>query len=182
MKKIRVKADKPQIHVELAAAPWKKVKGLQRRLNSAALLTLSALPEPLLPAARQAEATLLLTTDAAVQKLNREFRGKDKPTNVLSFPHYERKDLVRLGKGREPLYVGDIAVAYSFTAREAKAEGKDLLDHLTHLMIHGLLHLFGYDHDTAAKAARMEKLERELMASLGLLDPYELLPNMQRKR
>jgi len=166
------KTKKTQLHIEKASAPWGKIKGLDRRLMRAAELTLASLPETLLPAAKQAELTLLLTTDKAVQTLNHDFRGKNAPTNVLSFPHFERQQLVKLGKKGEALYVGDIAVAYQFTAREAKAEHKLLLDHVTHLMIHGILHLFGYDHITPGKAARMEKLERELMASLGLLDPY----------
>jgi len=161
-----------KLNIEIASAPWGKVKGLTRRLETAAELTLASLPAPLLPAAVGAEMTLLLTTDRAVQVLNHDYRGKDKPTNVLSFPQFERRDLVKLGKKGDPLYVGDIAVAYAFTAKEAKAEGKFLLDHVTHLMIHGLLHLFGFDHVTPGKAARMEKLEKELMATLGLPDPY----------
>lgn len=169
------KNKKLRLHIEIASVPWTKVKGLTRRLEEAATLTLTALPAPLLPAARVAEMTLLLTTDKAVQTLNHDYRGKNKPTNVLSFPHYARRDLIRLGKKGEELYVGDIAVAYAYTAKEAKAEGKLLLDHVTHLMIHGLLHLFGFDHDTAAKASKMEKLEKELMATLGLPDPYEPL-------
>lgn len=170
------KVNKPNIHLEIASVPWKKVRGLTKRLETAAALTLSCLSADLLPVARGAEATLLLTTDKAVQTLNRDYRGKDKPTNVLSFPQFERRELVKLGKqGAEGLYVGDIAVAYQFTAKEAKAEGKPLLDHVTHLMIHGLLHLFGYDHLTPAQAARMERLEKEIMATLGLPDPYEIL-------
>lgn len=171
------KTKKPQLNIERKGASWGRLPGMERRLRQAFSLTLACLPTTLLPAARLAEATLLLTSDREVQSLNRDFRGKNAPTNVLSFPHFEKKALIRLGKGDAPLYVGDIAVAYAFTAREAKAEGKALPDHLTHLMIHGLLHLFGYDHDTPARAARMEKLEREVMASLGLPDPYAPLSN-----
>lgn len=166
----------PPLDIETASAPWKRVSGLARRLNAAAELALASLPEALLPAAQGAQMTLLLTTDKAVQTLNRDFRGKDKPTNVLTFPQFERRDLVRMGTvadgARLCLYVGDIAMAYGVVAREAKAEGKTILDHATHLVIHGVLHCFGYDHDTAAKATRMEKLEKEIMASLGLADPY----------
>jgi len=169
------KAKKPQgprLHIEMASVPWKKIRGLTPRLKRAAALTLASLPVSLLPAARGAELTLLLTTDKAVQTLNLDFRGKDAPTNVLSFPAFERQDLVKIGKKEETLYVGDLAMAYHFTAKEAKVQHKDLLDHVTHLMIHGILHLFGYDHITSGQAARMEKLEKELMASMGLLDPY----------
>lgn len=178
------KAKKPLV-IEVEAAGWKKLKGLEKRLNSAALLTLSALPETLLPVAAKAQMTLLLTTDKAVQALNRDFRAKDKPTNVLSFPQFERKDLVKIGRldtGKEGIYVGDIAVAYATVVKEAKAEGKSVVDHLTHLLIHGLLHLFGYDHDTDSKAARMERLEREIMATLGLPDPYVVFVETSEQR
>ena len=165
-------AKKSHLHIEFASVSWGKVKGLQKRLNQATELTLASLPEALIPAARVAEMTLLLTTDKAVQTLNHDYRGMNKPTNVLSFPHFERRELTKMAKLGLPLYVGDIAVAYQYVVKEAKAEQKMLLDHVTHLVIHGILHLFGYDHDTDARAARMEKMERELMASLGLLDPY----------
>jgi len=163
---------KARLQIEIASVQWNKVKGLKRRLNQATELTLASLPEGLVQAGRRAEMTLLLTTDRAVHKLNHDYRGMDKPTNVLSFPQYERRELVKLGKGEQEVYAGDIAVAYQYVVREAKAEKKELLDHVTHLLIHGILHLFGFDHDTDGKAARMEKMERELMASLGLLDPY----------
>jgi len=163
---------KSSLQIEVASVSWGKVKGLQKRLAHAAELTFASLPETLLPAAKLAEMTLLLTTDKAVQTLNHDYRGMDKPTNVLSFPHYERRELIKLGKQAQPIYAGDIAVAYQYVVKEAKAEQKVLLDHVTHLVIHGILHLFGYDHDTDSRAARMEKMERELMASMGLLDPY----------
>jgi probable rRNA maturation factor len=168
MKKTR----KSRLQIEIANEAWKNVKGLTKRLEQASDLTLAVLPAPLLPAAKQAQMTLLLTTDKAVQTLNHDYRGLNKPTNVLSFPHYERRELIKLGKRGEPLYVGDIAVAYQYMAKEARVEHKILLDHLTHLLIHGVLHLFGYDHDTSGKAARMESLEKQVMATLGLPDPY----------
>lgn len=165
-----------RLEIDIASKPWEKVDGLHERLAAATELTLSVLPDTLLAVARFAQMTLLLTTDKAVQNLNRDLRGFDKPTNVLSFPQFERKDIVKLGKqdlqeGQE-IYVGDLAVAYDTTRKEARMEQKELLDHLTHLVIHGILHVFGFDHDTDAKAARMEKLEKEIMATLGLPDPY----------
>ena len=163
------------VHIETQTKSWAKVKGLEKRLQAAAELTLAALPATLAPAAAKAQATLLLTTDAAVQKLNKEFRGKDKATNVLSFPQFDRKDLAKAARCIGDIYVGDIAVAYGTVVKEAKAEGKSELDHLTHLLIHGLLHLFGYDHDTNSKASQMERLEKQIMATLGLPDPYEVI-------
>ncbi len=160
------------LHIEVAIVPWRKISGLKSRLEKAAALTLAALPEALQPAARRAQWTVLLTSDAAVRRLNNDFRGIDKPTNVLSFPHFTRPQLVKTNKGREVVYVGDIAIAYQYVVAEARSEHKILLNHVTHLMIHGLLHLFGYDHQANAPAVRMERLERKRMAELGLPDPY----------
>lgn len=170
--------------IEQEGLGWAQVKGLKKRLQTATELTLASLPENLIPTARAAQVTVLLTTDRRVQSLNRDYRGIDKPTNVLSFPQYESKDLIKVGrKVVGGLYVGDIAVAYQYVVREAKADGKQLLDHVTHLVIHGLLHLFGYDHDTDRRASRMEKMEKEIMASMGLLDPYAPIDEsyMQRR-
>jgi probable rRNA maturation factor len=114
-----------------------------------------------------AEVAILLTDDQAIRALNRQWRGRDEPTNVLSFPHHP--------SGRHadgPNILGDIVVAYETTAREAASEGKPLLHHLTHLTVHGFLHLLGYDHESHAEAEAMENLERKILAQLGILDPY----------
>ena len=113
-----------------------------------------------------AEATVLLTDDAAIRALNRAFRGEDKATNVLSFP-----SAMPTGAG-QPRHLGDIALAYETLAREAAAEHKTLADHATHLIVHGVLHLLGYDHDTEADAEAMEALEIAALARLGIADPY----------
>ena len=108
-----------------------------------------------------------LIDDRAMRKLNRTYRGKDKPTNVLSFPAGEVPD----GKGKaRPL--GDVAVALGTVKREAKAQGKTVGDHLTHLMVHAVLHLLGYDHESDPDADEMEALERKALATLGIADPY----------
>jgi probable rRNA maturation factor len=108
---------------------------------------------------------LLLTDDAAVRRLNRSFRGIDKSTNVLSFPS---------PAGDPSGALGDIAIAFETTAREAQAEGKPLAHHLSHLAVHGFLHLIGYDHDEDAQAEEMEWLERRILGRLGVPDPYAL--------
>ena len=182
MNKIITKVGKKQLQIEIASALWGKVRGLEARLRQAAAVTLAHLPASLAKAAAAGQMTVLLTSDKAVQTLNRDFRGKDKPTNVLSFPSYEKPDLVCAARLGAPLYVGDIAIAYAFTAKEAKVEGKILLDHVTHLTIHGILHLYGYDHDTPARAGAMERLEKHIMAALGLSDPYAPLPKAPAKR
>ena len=101
-------------------------------------------------------------TTRRCSRLNRDFRGKDKPTNVLSFP----------APANPEGHLGDIAIAYGVTAREAETAGKSLADHATHLAVHGVLHLLGYDHETDAEAEVMEPLEDAILAELGIADPY----------
>jgi probable rRNA maturation factor len=105
---------------------------------------------------------LLLTDDVAIRALNIEFRGKDAPTNVLSFP---------AAASAWP-HLGDIAFAYGVCAREAEAQSKPLAHHLMHLTVHGVLHLLGYDHETDAEAEAMEGVERAILSKLGVPDPY----------
>lgn len=112
-----------------------------------------------------ARVCVLLTDDAAVQKLNGQFRAKDKPTNVLSFPAPEIP-------GDPAPQLGDLALAGETCAREARDEGKSLPDHLSHLVVHGVLHLCGYDHETPEEAEEMEDFEREILNGLGIADPY----------
>ncbi|MFN4020064.1 MAG: rRNA maturation RNase YbeY [Erythrobacter sp.] len=117
--------------------------------------------------------SLLFTTDEEVHALNREWRGRDKPTNVLSFPMLERAELASLGADGPPVMLGDIALAHETCAREAADKGIGLADHATHLIIHGLLHLAGHDHvDCDAQAEQMEALETSILAKLGIADPY----------
>lgn len=103
--------------------------------------------------------------DAMVQALNRDFREKDKPTNVLSFPDGE-------DDGAGVVNLGDVILARETIEREALEQEKSFADHLTHLMVHGTLHLLGYDHMNEAEAAEMESLEIALLAKLGINDPY----------
>lgn len=114
------------------------------------------------------EVAVVLTSDADIQALNAQFRGKDTPTNVLSFP----TDNTFCHVPDEDMSLGDIIIAYETVLREASEEGKSTLDHLAHLTIHGLLHLVGFDHETDAEAEQMEALEREILASLNISDPY----------
>ena len=126
-----------------------------------------------------AEIALLATSDEVVARLNGEFRGKPVPTNVLSWPS---QPLAPPAPGKAPpaprpdatgaLELGDIALAYQTCAREAEAAGKPLADHATHLIVHAVLHLAGYDHISGPDAALMEGLEAEILATLGLPDPY----------
>jgi probable rRNA maturation factor len=125
------------------------------------------------------EISLLACNDARIAELNEDFRGKPQPTNVLSWPSDER------GAGRDgemphlpppeppmPVGLGDVAIAFDTCAREAREAGKPLSDHATHLLVHGTLHLLGFDHERDGDAELMEGLETEILAGLGLADPY----------
>ncbi len=118
-------------------------------------------------------ASLLFTSDAEVQTLNRQWRGKDKPTNVLSFPMLTRAELLALSPDGPPVLLGDVALAHETCAREAAEKGVPIEHHAAHLVIHGLLHLAGYDHEISPEdAAEIEALETKALASMGIADPY----------
>lgn len=111
------------------------------------------------------EVCVVLADDPLLHDLNRNFRGKDRPTNVLSFPSDDLlPDGMRL--------LGDVVLSYDSCAREAREQGKTLRDHTRHLTLHGVLHLLGHDHEEAEDAEEMEKLEVQLLAELGVADPY----------
>ena len=114
------------------------------------------------------ELSLLLCDDKTITRLNGRWRGQEKPTNVLSFPAASQQDAVP----DEKIPLGDIAIAYETLAREAEETGKTVSDHLSHLVVHGFLHLLGYDHHMDDEAERMERLERDILARIGVADPY----------
>jgi probable rRNA maturation factor len=143
------------IHLEVEDPRWRKARGLAARLTAAAELALKRAKAP-----KKAALTILLADDARLKRLNRDFRGKNKPTNVLSFP------------SDTPHYLGDIALAFGVTEKEAKTSGKRFADHATHLVVHGVLHLLGHDHEVARDADKMEALETAILAALGIGDPY----------
>jgi probable rRNA maturation factor len=117
-----------------------------------------------------AELAVMLTDDAGIRTLNGNWRGIDKPTNVLSFPALQ--PTVTGGADDAPRMLGDIAIAYETTRKEADDEHKPFDHHLSHLAVHGFLHLIGYDHENDDDAEAMECLEREILAQLGIPDPY----------
>ncbi len=156
----------PAISVDIAieAEAWGE-EDRWRPLAERVAAAIAARPELIVPEA--AELSLVLTDDARIRILNRDWRGFDKPTNVLSFPAADADD-----DEPGPL-LGDVVVARETTEREAIEEGKAFEDHLAHLLVHGLLHLFGFDHETDAEAEEMEALEVEILAGLGVADPYD---------
>jgi probable rRNA maturation factor len=114
------------------------------------------------------EISVVLADDAMVRTLNRDHRGKDKPTNVLSFPIGNAG-----GVDAAPTMLGDVVLACETVMAEAAAQGKSVADHLRHLVVHGVLHLTGHDHEDDAEAERMERLETRVLADLGVGDPYQ---------
>jgi probable rRNA maturation factor len=117
-------------------------------------------------------ASLLFTVDEEVQALNREWRMKDAPTNVLSFPMIARADLIAMKPDGGPEMLGDIALAWETCCREADAKGIPVEHHTAHLIVHGLLHLAGHDHQADGEAETMESLEIKALALMGIADPY----------
>jgi len=189
---IKIKKNRRCLHIEISAPQWKNLPGLRRKLETATEAVLIALPPELKKAAEKSEFTVLLTSGREIKRLNSVFRGLDKPTNVLSFPYFSRSQLkaaVKERKGSCTVYAGDIAIAFECAFEESRQENKKLVDHVVHLLIHGILHLFGYDHNGCSSALVMERLERKIMSRLGLPDPYaplvspgNMIANKKRKK
>ena len=114
------------------------------------------------------ELSIALADDARVRVLNRDYRGKDRPTNVLSFP----SEQIAVGELPPTPMLGDLVFARETCEREADEQAKPFDDHFAHLLVHGLLHLYGYDHETPGQAGEMEETERRVLARLGIADPY----------
>jgi probable rRNA maturation factor len=150
--------------------------GLEALAESAGRATLETLGLP----AEGFSISLMGCDDARIAVLNADFRGKPSPTNVLSWPSEERgaafvgeaPDLPDPGDPDDPEPLGDIAIALETCTREAEAQSKAMADHVTHLIVHAVLHLLGYDHVEDEDAALMEGLEVQILASLGVSDPY----------
>jgi probable rRNA maturation factor len=150
-----------KIEVIVRSAQWRKRVSAQSIVKSAVSAAAKAV------STRAAELAIVLSDDSAVRTLNRQWRGKNAPTNVLSFP------AAAPGKGAAASpYIGDVVIAYQTTAREALAEDKPFNAHLAHLAVHGYLHLLGYDHDNDRDADKMERLERRILKRIGVADPY----------
>ena len=153
----------PTADVLIAADCWRAQLDAEDIVQHAIAAAASFVELP----ADETELAVMLTDDARIRELNREWRGQDKATNVLSFPAAQPP-----GETPQPLMLGDIAIAYETTRSEAEAEGKPFQNHLSHLAIHGFLHLLGYDHLDDDEAEEMEGLERDILATLGIADPY----------
>jgi probable rRNA maturation factor len=129
----------------------------------------------------EAEASVVLSNDARIRALNAAYRGKDEATNVLAFPATDVVERRAAGTVGPPLTIGDVVVAFETACAEAMLEGKSIEDHLSHLVVHGMLHLLGYDHQTEDEAAKMEGMEVAVLASLGVADPYSSVASCDAK-
>jgi probable rRNA maturation factor len=160
------------IALTVGAPAWRRhLADPEEVCRRAVAATLAGVPTP--PWLARAEVSVLLADDATVRKLNADYRGQDHPTDVLSFPTFEHVLEHVPGHGSPgPVPLGDVVLGLETVRTEAAAEGTPFDDHVSHLLVHGCLHLLGYDHQTAADAACMEGLERGILARLGIADPY----------
>ena len=154
---------------------WPDVCDWEALASSAVSAAIAATPHgDLARIEASVEIAVRLTGDVEVQSLNRDYRQKDKPTNVLSFPMIEPDLICGLADtGHREILLGDIVLARETCTREAEERNVSIEAHATHLIVHGTLHLLGYDHVQDDEAEKMESLERQIMAVLGLHDPYE---------
>lgn len=150
----------PSIDIIVQSPLWESEPGVDTMLHRAIEEAAAAL------STSEAELAIVLTDDSAMRLLNRDWRGIDEPTNVLSFP-------AKTARATEaPPLLGDIVIAFETSAREAAREEKPFLHHIAHLAVHGFLHLEGHDHASDKEADAMERLERQILARLGVSDPY----------
>lgn len=184
-------AEPVKLEIAVRSARWRKQRTAQSVVRKAVLAAAKA------ASTAPAELAIVLSHDSAIKALNRDWRGKNTATNVLSFPaapagpspkakkiskKTSKKSAKKSSqkppdKSRPPIpYIGDIVIAYQTTAREAAAEGKPFSHHLAHLAVHGFLHLLGHDHENDRDAEKMESLERRILRRLAVPDPYAPRP------
>ena len=150
----------PAISLIIEEQRWRDDASVLRLIRRAVRLALAAASP-----SQGKSLAILLANNARLRVLNREFRGKDKPTNVLSFPSVG-----------DPGSLGDIALALGVVKSEARAQKKNIAEHAAHLAMHGALHLLGHDHEKSNDARKMEALETALLATMGIADPYRPRP------
>jgi probable rRNA maturation factor len=162
-RKARGRTAAPRIDILIGSPQWRRRRKatslLRKAIRTAALFVRRSRSTP------RSELAILLTDDSAIRTLNHDWRERNAATNVLSFP-------AKAVHGKPSRHLGDIVIAYETVAREAAAEAKSFDHHLVHLAIHGYLHLLGHDHATDRDADEMEQLEIDILARLGVPDPY----------
>jgi len=153
---------------------WDSSRSWEQLARTAAQAAIAESAFPQLADERPVEISVTLTGDEQVRALNAQWRGKDKPTNVLSFPMADERDLNRANLAEAELLLGDIILARGVCAAEAAEKGVSVEDHAAHLLVHGTLHLLGYDHHDDRQADDMEAREVRALARLGIANPYEV--------
>jgi probable rRNA maturation factor len=159
------------IDIASACVGWQRLCPDVRRLarNTARAALTDSIAAMAVTSPARVELGIMLTDNAGQQQLNQKYRGKRAPTNVLAFPSWDRSTRLPCGA---PLLLGDVVLALEMVEREAADQGKTFADHFRHLVVHGILHLLGWDHQGEAAAAEMEALEISILAKLGVPDPY----------
>ena len=168
---------KLKVHLDVASARWKKAfPRMKIKIEQAAACAFLNAKKPAAFKRRAFAIGIILTDDSNVKTLNKNYRGKNQPTNVLSFPQIGMKNLrgasLNIFPPRSEIPLGDIVLAFQTILAESRKQGKFLENHVVHLIVHGTLHLLGYDHQRLKDANSMEKLECDILESLGYPDPY----------
>ena len=159
---------KPDVEISIQDPEWEKMPNIYDviKMTSRVALNNAILPKACI--GRDLEISVVLANDDLMQVLNREYRSKDKPTNVLTFASLDSEEIPTTGT----LNLGDIILSYQTIDREAQEQGKFPLDHIKHLTVHGVLHLLGYDHEDEDEANDMETLEIRILEQMGVQNPY----------
>lgn len=160
-----------ELDLNMPCRDWDHIDGLEALIDRAARAAAEAIPRP---GDGRIEVSLLLTCDNEVAALNAAYRGRAGPTNVLSFPQaaLAGAGVAAAAEQAPARLLGDIVLAYETVASEARNGGRDINDHIAHLVVHGMLHLFGYDHEEDSEAEEMEGLETRILATIGIANPY----------
>ncbi|MDP2205824.1 MAG: rRNA maturation RNase YbeY [Alphaproteobacteria bacterium] len=178
VRKAKATTSNVEVHLDTVSPKWKRAfYGMNSRIERAAAAAFDAAKKPSAFTRRLFEVSVILTDDSEVRRLNREFRRIDKPTNVLSFPQIDLESFKKSSLDVFPknmhIPLGDIVLGYQTIARETREQKKTLENHTVHLVVHGVLHLLGYDHMRDKEAKIMERLECDILESLGYDDPYK---------
>lgn len=153
------------VPINIAENHWKTLEGLDAKIEKSVAEACRVCAQD---KTRDIEVSVLLTNDEAVQELNKKYRDKDTPTNVLSFPGICNNEEIG------PILLGDIILSYETILKESERDNKSLMDHVTHLVVHGVLHLCGYDHEEEETAREMEMIEISILKEFGIKNPYGL--------
>lgn len=178
---LKVAAKKPasvSVLLDTVSPKWKRAfYAMNSRIERAAAAAFDGAKKPAAFARRRFEISITLTDDAHVKMLNRDFRGIDKPTNVLSFPQIDLESFKKSSLDVYPknmfIPLGDVVLGFQTIVRETREQKKTMENHTVHLIVHGVLHLLGYDHMRPKDAKIMEKLECDILRAMGYPDPYK---------